>query len=330
MKGKIINFSFQSNSGDIAADDGARYTFAGSEWKGEQNDVPKGGMCVDFIISGTEASSVYPGTEPPPIASIDGIDLRIFTSLFFLFTGFLLLLTIFRSMVNHINLDTGETTENIFAIAVFSLSILAFSTGHLFTKAPAFKLIRNLLKTNIVVISIVGMLFILLSLDIEEWNARMTKMALHLSFSLLVSYLCLRRLSNLPFSGDGYLIPADKNPKEYGVNEDSLIAVGFIAINGLFPTLVFQPVFGVALLFSIFFYSLFIISSSFFARDAIVINLLIAGVSSIFLWGEPILKDLHFLGESQTASTTVMAYFWLYTIFGSLVYFLVLKKYPTI
>lgn len=48
MKGKILNYSIQSNSGIITCDDGSRYSFVSSEWKEE--GFPEKGLVVDFAI----------------------------------------------------------------------------------------------------------------------------------------------------------------------------------------------------------------------------------------------------------------------------------------
>jgi len=57
MKGQILDFTVQSNSGTISAADGKRYSFAGSEWKGA--GVPMRGMTVDFEADKTQAKAVY-------------------------------------------------------------------------------------------------------------------------------------------------------------------------------------------------------------------------------------------------------------------------------
>ena len=57
MKGQILNYSIQTNSGDISGDDGNRYSFAGTEWKGEA--LPSRGLYVDFAIQGDQAASIY-------------------------------------------------------------------------------------------------------------------------------------------------------------------------------------------------------------------------------------------------------------------------------
>ena len=58
MKGKVLDFSIQTNSGIISADDGKRYIFQGSEWK--STNPPRQGIAVDFEISGENAKGIYP------------------------------------------------------------------------------------------------------------------------------------------------------------------------------------------------------------------------------------------------------------------------------
>ena len=57
MKGKILDFSIQSNSGAISGEDGDRYNFDGADWKGDSN--PARGMSVDFSSEGNQAKEVY-------------------------------------------------------------------------------------------------------------------------------------------------------------------------------------------------------------------------------------------------------------------------------
>lgn len=57
MKGKVLDFSVQSNSGVITGEDGSRYNFAGSEWNGDT--PPARGTAVDFEAKGEDAAAVY-------------------------------------------------------------------------------------------------------------------------------------------------------------------------------------------------------------------------------------------------------------------------------
>ena len=57
MKGQILDYSIQMNSGTISGADGKRYQFAGSEWKGA--GMPTRGITVDFDVEGNLAKAVY-------------------------------------------------------------------------------------------------------------------------------------------------------------------------------------------------------------------------------------------------------------------------------
>jgi len=57
MKGQILDFSVQSGQGTISGNDGNRYSFKGSEWKG--NTPPLRGMSVDFEMDASQAKAVY-------------------------------------------------------------------------------------------------------------------------------------------------------------------------------------------------------------------------------------------------------------------------------
>lgn len=46
MKGKVLDFSIQKNSGVISGEDGKRYKFSGESWKVSSN--PRPGLSVDF------------------------------------------------------------------------------------------------------------------------------------------------------------------------------------------------------------------------------------------------------------------------------------------
>ncbi len=67
MKGQILDYSVQSNTGTITATDGNRYYFSGSEWKG--GGVPVRGMSVDFEAEGNNAKGVYIAVGAPVAGS---------------------------------------------------------------------------------------------------------------------------------------------------------------------------------------------------------------------------------------------------------------------
>jgi len=47
MKGKILDYSIQTNTGVISGEDNKRYIFTLSEWRG--TGIPNRGMTVDFV-----------------------------------------------------------------------------------------------------------------------------------------------------------------------------------------------------------------------------------------------------------------------------------------
>ena len=58
MKGQILDFSIQTNTGYISGGDGKRYHFSGQEWK--DNKAPNKGMNVDFDVNNNnEAIAIF-------------------------------------------------------------------------------------------------------------------------------------------------------------------------------------------------------------------------------------------------------------------------------
>jgi TM2 domain-containing membrane protein YozV len=57
MKGTVLDYSVQNNTGIINGNDGLRYTFIGSEW--HIDSIPEAGTSVDFVIRETNAIDIY-------------------------------------------------------------------------------------------------------------------------------------------------------------------------------------------------------------------------------------------------------------------------------
>ena len=57
MKGYILTYSIQSNSGIISGDDGQRYNFGGADWN--ETEPPRREMQVDFAAAGDSATEIY-------------------------------------------------------------------------------------------------------------------------------------------------------------------------------------------------------------------------------------------------------------------------------
>lgn len=70
MRGQVLDFSIQSNSGVITAEDGKRYRFSGSDWR--DNSTPTRGVTVDFQVSGDSALEIYRALGSGSGGSSDG------------------------------------------------------------------------------------------------------------------------------------------------------------------------------------------------------------------------------------------------------------------
>jgi hypothetical protein len=58
MKGNLLKFSIESDTGIISGDDGNRYTFSSADWQ-DKKRFPQGGMQVDFEIDDQKAVNIY-------------------------------------------------------------------------------------------------------------------------------------------------------------------------------------------------------------------------------------------------------------------------------
>ena len=62
MKGRILDFSVQENTGVVSGEDGKRYHFGGADWRGDR--PPDRGVTVDFDAEGNSAKEVYIALGP--------------------------------------------------------------------------------------------------------------------------------------------------------------------------------------------------------------------------------------------------------------------------
>jgi uncharacterized membrane protein len=58
MKGTVLGFDPDSNTGAISGHDGIRYDFATIEWRGQSR--PSRGETVDFVADGQRATQIFP------------------------------------------------------------------------------------------------------------------------------------------------------------------------------------------------------------------------------------------------------------------------------
>ena len=113
MKGIILDFTIQTNSGIISGDDNNRYRFSGAEWKDLK--LPKKGQRVDFGINEGEAIEIYltSGSQ-----HLQGIVVPKMSLPIILIGGYLLLIILFFTL-DIVNLDNygsftgGQLTHSI-------------------------------------------------------------------------------------------------------------------------------------------------------------------------------------------------------------------------
>ena len=67
MKGHILDFTVQTNSGIISGDDNQRYTCHGTDWM--EQDPPRRGMAVDFATVGDQATQIYAALGARPASA---------------------------------------------------------------------------------------------------------------------------------------------------------------------------------------------------------------------------------------------------------------------
>ena len=71
MKGQILTFDPLKGEGIISGEDGNRYGFQGSSWRGT-GGIPRAGLQVDFAVSGEAAEEVFPLPGGNPLADAFG------------------------------------------------------------------------------------------------------------------------------------------------------------------------------------------------------------------------------------------------------------------
>ena len=85
MKGQVLDYSIQENSGVISGADGSRYTFVGSEWNG--NSSPSRGMAVDFDVQGSNAVAIYAALGGASSSAAPGSKNKLVAGLLAIFLG---------------------------------------------------------------------------------------------------------------------------------------------------------------------------------------------------------------------------------------------------
>lgn len=85
MKGQVLDYSIQDNSGMISGEDGLRYAFVGSEWR--ENVPPTRGMTVDFDVEGGNAIAIYRISGRTGSSAVPGSKSKVAAGLLAIFLG---------------------------------------------------------------------------------------------------------------------------------------------------------------------------------------------------------------------------------------------------
>ena len=110
MKGYILDYTVQTNSGIISGDDNQRYNFRGADWK--EAALPRRGMRVDFVAVGDAATEIYGG------AAFASANIKIAAGLLAIFLGW--------ASTSFISATRGRASFCCFAAPLGGLLPLAF------------------------------------------------------------------------------------------------------------------------------------------------------------------------------------------------------------
>ncbi len=123
MKGTILGFDPDTNSGAISGDDGQRYRFATIDWRGPGR--PNGGMAVDFVAQpGGRATQMYPVAGSSDPAAGDTANIVYILYLVSLITGITAIVGLVIAYVNRGEAPDWLKTHYRFQIRTFWIGLL--------------------------------------------------------------------------------------------------------------------------------------------------------------------------------------------------------------
>lgn len=131
MKGNVIGFDPDSNTGAISGHDGRRYDFVRLEWRGP--NAPERGAVVDFVAANGTATQIYP--VAPRYNPADGETVRLVYILYLvsLLLGVTSIVGVIMAYVNRGDAPDWLRSHYRFQIRTFwigllytSLSLLTF------------------------------------------------------------------------------------------------------------------------------------------------------------------------------------------------------------
>jgi uncharacterized membrane protein len=122
MRGEVLGFDPDSNTGAISGHDGRRYDFVTMEWRGAGR--PRRGDMVDFVADGIRAREVYPlaAAFSPDDASTANIVYILY--LVSLITGITSIIGVIIAYVNRSEAPDWVQTHYRFQIRTFWIGLL--------------------------------------------------------------------------------------------------------------------------------------------------------------------------------------------------------------
>jgi uncharacterized membrane protein len=122
MRGTIIGFDPDTNSGAIGAEDGGRYDFVRLEWHG--GAPPSRGAAVDFLPDGIQARQIYPVSAGGNPAEGDTAKLVYILYLASLIVGITAIIGVIIAYVNRGEAPAWVETHYRFQIRTFWIGVL--------------------------------------------------------------------------------------------------------------------------------------------------------------------------------------------------------------
>ena len=122
MKGEIIGFDPDTNTGAISGHDGNRYDFVRLDWRGSA--LPTRGTAVDFVSEGMHAREIYPAVARHAPAEGDTAQIVYILYLVGLAVGVTAVVGVVMAYVNRADAPEWVQTHYRFQIRTFWIGIL--------------------------------------------------------------------------------------------------------------------------------------------------------------------------------------------------------------
>lgn len=127
MRGAVLGFDPDTNTGAISGDDGRRYDFSRHDWRGP--GTPGRGTTVDFVAEGLRAAQIYPlagGGDPGEAESANIVYILYLASLLVGVTG---IVGLVMAYVNRAGAPEWLQTHYRFQIRTFWIGLLYVFIG---------------------------------------------------------------------------------------------------------------------------------------------------------------------------------------------------------